>query len=155
MPVIDPAKAEKKNGSSYPEPHAKAMKKRWTQRLGDLAGLTQFGVNLVTIEPGGKSSLRHWHLNEDEFLCVIAGEFVLVEDNGETVLKAGDMAAFKAGVANGHHLLNRSDATASFIVVGTRSPDETAGYSDVDLVYQRKDGRGWYTKRNGKFLKEA
>ncbi len=155
MPVIDPAKAEKKNGSGYPEPHAKAMKKRWTQRLGDLAGLTQFGVNLVTLEPGGKSSLRHWHKNEDEFLYVTKGELVLVEDAGETGMELGDMAGFKAGVANSHHLLNRSDAPASFIVVGTRSPDETAGYSDVDLVYQRKDGRGWYTKRNGKFVKEA
>ena len=155
MPKIDPGQAEKNNDSGYPEPHAREMSRRWKQKLGDLAGLTQFGVNLITLEPGGKSSLRHWHVNEDEFLFVTEGEFVLVEDSGEAVMRPGDMAAFKAGVANGHHLLNRSDAPASFIVVGTRSPDETAGYSDVDLVYQRKDGRGWYTRRNGKFVKEA
>ncbi len=155
MPKIDPAKAEKRNGSTYPEPHAKAMKKRWVRRLGDLAGLTQFGVNLVTLEPGGKSSLRHWHAQEDEFLYVTEGEFVLVEDEGETSLRPGDMAGFKAGVANGHHLLNRSGQPASFLVVGTRAPNETVEYSDVDLVAQRKDGRGWFTNRNGKFLKEA
>ncbi len=106
MPVIDPDKATKKNGSGYPEPHANAMKKRWYQRIGDLAGLTQFGVNLVTLEPGGKSSLRHWHSSEDEFVLVTEGELILVQDSGETVMLAGAMAAFKAGDPDGHHLIN-------------------------------------------------
>jgi uncharacterized cupin superfamily protein len=155
MPVIDPEKAELLNRSGYPAPHAAEMKKRWSKRLGDIAGLTQFGVNLVTIEPGGMSSLRHWHEVEDEFLYMIEGELVLVENGSETVMNAGDMAGFKAGDPNGHHLVNRSQADAKFLVVGTRSPNETAHYSDIDMIFQRKDGRGWFTHRNGKFIKEA
>jgi uncharacterized cupin superfamily protein len=155
MPKINPENAPARNQSSYPAPHAKAMARRWVQRVGDLGGLTQFGVNLVRLEPGGLSSLRHWHEKEDEFVFVTEGELTLVEDGGETLLNAGDMAAFKAGSGDGHHLLNRSDRIARFLVVGTRARDETAHYSDADLVYHRKDGRGWFTRRNGKFLKEA
>lgn len=155
MPAIDPDRALKRTGSGYPEPYANEMRHRSFLRLGDVAGLTQFGVNLVTIQPGGKSSLRHWHRAEDEFVYVTAGEFVLVEDEGETLLRPGDMAAFKAGVANGHHLLNRSNKPASFLVVGSRAPDETATYPDDDLIYQREDGRGRYTRRDGTFLKDA
>ena len=107
------------------------------------------GVNLCRLEPGSGSSHRHWHHNEDEFVYVLEGEVVLIEDEGETVLKPGDAATFKAGVANGHTLVNRGKVDALILEVGTRSTNEIAEYSDVDMravatgrvmTFTRKDG---------------
>ncbi|MFL5033683.1 MAG: cupin domain-containing protein, partial [Microvirga sp.] len=109
MPKIDIAAIPVRERTGYPPPYAEAVKGRLFQALGDAAGLTQFGVNLVRLKPGAASSQRHWHENEDEFLIVLEGELVLVEDEGETILRAGDTAGFKAGVPNGHHLLNRTE----------------------------------------------
>lgn len=149
MPVIDPAKVPVKTGSIYPSPYAEMMAGRSSLRLGDAGGLTQFGVNLVTLAPGAMSSLRHWHLHEDEFVMVTEGECMLVQDAGETVMRAGDCAAFPAGVADGHHFINRSAAVARFLVVGTRAPREVATYSDVDLRVEMEAGRARFTYKDG------
>lgn len=149
MPKLDLEAAPRKNGSIYPEPYAGQMRGRSSRRLGDLAGLTQFGVNLVTLEPGAVASLRHWHLNEDEFAIVLSGELTLVEDDGETPMLPGDCAAWKAGVANGHRFVNRSDRPGSFLVVGTRAETEVATYSDVDMQIHLGAGGPRVTHHDG------
>jgi uncharacterized cupin superfamily protein len=155
MPTVNQSTCPLKTGSIYPEPYASMMRGRSSLRLGDAGGLTQFGVNLVMLEPGAMSSLRHWHHNEDEFVWVVEGECTLVQDAGETVLRPGDCAAFPAGDPDGHHFLNRTDKVAKFLVVGTRAPQETAVYSDVDMMvhlspgaqgkanFTHKDGTPW------------
>ena len=144
---IDALRIDARRG--YPPPHDEKVAGRSKRRLGDDAGLTQFGVNLTTLKPGAVSSLRHWHDNQDEFVYLLEGELTLIEDDGETVLRPGDAAGFKAGVANGHHLVNRSDRDAVYLEIGTRTPRERAHFSDVDLAvvvdetgvhYSRKDG---------------
>jgi len=155
MPKIDLDSIESWTGSTYPEPYASQMGGRAFQALGDAAGLTQFGVNLVTMPPGATSSLRHWHSGEDEFVWVVSGELVLVQDGGETALRAGDAAAFKAGDPDGHHLKNRTSAPASFLAIGTREGSDTCSYSDVDLINRTEGNRNWFTLRDGTFVKEA
>lgn len=149
MPVIDRASAPVKTGSIYPEPYATMMKGRSSLRLGDAGGLTQFGVHLVALEPGAMSSLRHWHLHEDEFVMVTEGACTLVDDAGETVMRAGDCAAFPAGVPNGHHFVNRTSEVARFLVVGSKAPREVATYSDVDLRLEVESGQARFTYRDG------
>jgi uncharacterized cupin superfamily protein len=149
MAKIDQSKLTRKTGSSYPEPYSSMMSKRSYLRLGDAGGLTQFGANITILEPGGVSSMRHWHMHEDEFVMVTQGEVVMVTDDGETVMRPGDCAAFPAGVENGHHFLNRSAAESRFLVVGTRAARETAYYSDVDMMVETVDGAGTYTRKDG------
>lgn len=134
MTKIDVEKAMKVSGSRYPAPYDRPCSARLRRRLGDAAALTQFGVNLTTLPPGCWSSQRHWHTAEDEFVFIVAGEVVLVTDAGEQILRAGECAGFKAGVANGHHLQNRSSRDALVLEVGTRCPDtDEAFYPDIDL----------------------
>jgi len=149
MAIVDPATCPVRTGSIYPGPYAAMMVGRSSLRLGDAGGLTQFGANLVTLAPGALSSLRHWHRHEDEFVMVTAGECTLIEDGGETVMRAGDCAAFPAGVANGHHFVNRGDQVATFLVIGSRAPREVATYSDVDLRVELEAGRARFTYRDG------
>jgi uncharacterized cupin superfamily protein len=149
MPVIDPARVPLRTGSIYPEPYAAMMQGRSSLRLGEAGGLTQFGVNLVMLEPGAMSSLRHWHHNEDEFVWVVEGECTLVQDEGETVMRPGDCAAFPAGNPNGHHFLNRTDRVAKFLVVGTKAPQEVGVYSDIDLMVKIGSGRAEFTYKDG------
>jgi uncharacterized cupin superfamily protein len=149
MPVIDPTKLTLRTGSIYPEPYASMMKGRSSLRLGDAGGLTQFGANLVTLEPGALSSLRHWHENEDEFVMVTEGECTLIQDAGETVMRPGDCAAFPAGDTDGHHFVNRTDRPARFLVVGTKAPQEVAHYSDEDFRIEIVSGRATFTYRDG------
>ena len=149
MAKIDLSSIERKTGSGYPEPYASMMSKRSYLKLGDAGGLTQFGANITILEPGGISSMRHWHTTEDEFVMVTRGEVVLVNDDGETVMVEGDCAAFPAGVENGHHFLNRSDEEARFLVIGTRAPRETVYYSDVDMMVVDVDGVGTFTRKDG------
>ena len=149
MPKLDLSVLPVRTGSISPEPYASMVKGRSSLRLGDAAGLTQFGVNLVTLEPGAMSSLRHWHLAEDEFVMVTAGECVMVQDDGETVMRPGDCAAFPAGSTDGHHFINRSDRPAQFLVVGTKAPREVATYSDVDLRVELEGGKARFTYRDG------
>ena len=152
MGIIDQSKCPVKTGSIYPEPYASQMAGRSSLRLGDAGGLTQFGANLVILQPGARSSLRHWHRNEDEFVMVTQGELVLLQDEDEHVMLPGDCAAFRAGDSNGHSFVNRSGAEARFLVVGTKAAREVCTYSDVDLVlevdgrdvrYTYKDGSDW------------
>src|SRR6202049_3534726 len=119
-------------GSGYPVPFDAPCAARARQRLGDSAGLTDFGVNLLRLPPGCWSSQRHWHQAEDEFVYVLEGEVVLVENEGETLLRPGDAAGWKAGVANGHCLINRSNRDAVFLEIGTRASREVASYPDID-----------------------
>jgi len=150
MPKLDLSKVPLKTGSIYPEPYASMVKGRSSLRLGDAGGLTQFGVNIIMLEPGAMSSLRHWHLNEDEFVMMTEGTCVMLQDEGETVMRVGDCAAFPAGSPNGHQFLNRSDAVAKFLVVGTKAPREVASYSDVDLVVEIVRGeKPHFTYRDG------
>ena len=155
MGKIEQSELARKTGSGYPEPYASMMSKRSYLKLGDAGGLTQFGVNITILEPGGMSSMRHWHMHEDEFVMVTQGEVVMVTDNGETVMRAGDCAAFPAGVENGHHFLNKSDAEARFLVIGTRAAQETVYYSDVDMMVTDIDGVGTYTRKDGSPIAEA
>jgi uncharacterized cupin superfamily protein len=150
MPKLDLANTPVKTGSIYPPPYADMMKGRSSLRLGDAGGLTQFGVNIVTLQPGALSSLRHWHMNEDEFVMITEGECVLVQDEGETPMHAGDCAAFKAGDPNGHHFINRSAGIARFLVVGTKAKSEVATYSDVDLVVSQAGGISSFTYKDGR-----
>jgi uncharacterized cupin superfamily protein len=125
------------------------MAGRSSLRLGQAGGLTQFGVNIVILAPGAMSSLRHWHLHEDEFVMVTEGEFVMITDAGEEVMRPGDCAAFPAGVADGHHFINRSDAPARFLVVGTKAPREVGTYSDVDLMVVVEGSTATFTRKDG------
>ena len=149
MPKIDMSNLELRTGSVYPEPYNAMMQGRSSLRLGAAGGLTQFGANLVFLEPGAKSSMRHWHEQEDEFLIVTEGELVLIDDAGESPLRVGDCAAFPAGDANGHHIVNNSDKRGAFLVVGTKAATETAHYSDIDMVAQVSDGNIRFHRRDG------
>lgn len=142
MPKLDMSAIAPRTGSGYPAPFADAMAGRIQHNLGDAGGLTQFGVNLYRLQPGAWSSQRHWHENEDEFVMVLKGEVVMIENEGESILRAGDCAAHKAGVANGHHLVNRSQGKVVFLVVGTRAQTETVHYPDIDLKAVN-DGNGF------------
>ena len=135
-------------GSGYPAPFDAPCAARARQRLGDAAGLTDFGVNLLRLAPGVWSSQRHWHSAEDEFVFIVEGEVVLVTDVGEEILRAGDCAGFKAGVQDGHHLQNRSARDALVLEVGSRRVAEDEGeYPDIDL--RALKGRAGYTHRDG------
>ena len=149
MPKIDLDTAPVKTGSIYPEPYASQMAGRSGLRLGQAAGLTQFGVNIITLQPGAVASLRHWHLREDEFAMVLTGDLILVEDGGETPMHPGDCAAWRAGEPNGHRFVNRSAAPASFLVVGSKADRETVTYSDVDMVLQTEGGATRITYHDG------
>jgi uncharacterized cupin superfamily protein len=149
MPRIDLAKVPVKTGTSYPSSLAAIVRGRSSQALGDAGGLTQYGVNLVRLAPGAASAHRHWHEAEDEFVWVVEGELVLVEDGGETVMRVGDGATFKAGVANGHHLVNRSGRDGVFLVVGSRAPRERCHYPDVDLAFSLDEGGRRFTRKSG------
>jgi uncharacterized cupin superfamily protein len=147
MPKVDIAKVPVRSGSLYPAPFQPECRERHKQPLGDAVGITQFGVNLARIRPGAASALRHYHEQEDEFVYVLEGELVLVENDGETLLKAGDCAGFKANSGNAHRLVNRSDRDAVYFEVGSRAPRDRVHYPDVDLHLVR-DGadRRWLHK---------
>ncbi len=146
---IDVDSATAVTGSRYPPPFDAPCATRVRRRLGDLAGLTQFGVNLTRLPAGGWSSQRHWHSAEDEFIYVLEGELVLVTDGGEAVLRAGDCAGFRAGDPDGHHLQNRSGQDALYLEVGSRRPEhDEAAYPDIDLKVPK--GRGGFTHTDGR-----
>jgi uncharacterized cupin superfamily protein len=143
---VDGAKIVK--GSRYPPPYDQPCLERFRRCLGDAAGLTQFGVNLLRLPPGCWSSQRHWHTAEDEFIFVVEGEVELVTDSGAETLRAGDCAGFKADSSEGHHLQNRSDADAVVLEIGARrTQDDEVFYSDIDLKALK--GRAGYVHRNG------
>ncbi|HET7317004.1 MAG TPA: cupin domain-containing protein [Sphingomicrobium sp.] len=145
MPKVDLDSIPQQNCTGYPPPFDEEVAGRWYRRLAPATGLTQFGVSHVTLKPGAWSSQRHWHDEEDEFLVMISGEAVLVEDEGRTVLRAGDCASFPAGVKNGHHLRNESDSDCVFVVVGSNAGGG-GGYSDLDMRFTPE---GKYVHRDG------
>ena len=149
MPKIDITAMEWGEGTNYPEQFAAAVQGRARKRLGNEVGLSQFGVNLTKLKPGAASALRHWHENEDEFVFILQGIGTLIEDDGETILKPGDAAGFKAGVANGHQLVNRSQEDLIYLEIGSRLPVETAHYSEDDLMAVKDDQGFKFTKKNG------
>ena len=150
MPKIDLDAIPRTNQSGYPEPFDQAVQGRWYRRLAPASGLSELGASHVVLKPGAWSSQRHWHDDEDELLVMIAGEAVLVEDandqnGGRTVIRAGDVCAWPKGVADGHHLINESDADCVFVAIGGGDKDGGGAYSDIDMTfsgdgYFRKDG---------------
>jgi uncharacterized cupin superfamily protein len=141
MPRIDPASLPVISRSGYLEPYRAAVAGRSWQAVAEAGGLTQYGANLVTLQPGAWSSQRHWHTAEDEMVVMIAGEAVLIEDAGETPMHPGDIATFKAGTPNGHHLFNRSAAPAVFLAIGTDRPaEDQCHYPDIDQYWSEATG---------------
>jgi uncharacterized cupin superfamily protein len=152
MPKLDLEDIEPRSGTGYPPPFDREVAGRWYRRLSPAAGFTDFGVSHVVLKPGAWSSQRHWHVGEDEFLVMIAGEAVLVDDHGEHILRPGDCAAFPKNDGNGHHLQNRSVEDCAFVVVGAGMP-LGGEYSDIDMRftaeggYVHKDGTPYAARR--------
>jgi uncharacterized cupin superfamily protein len=147
---IDALAQEQKSGSGYPGGFAKEVEGRERARLGDHFGLTQFGVNIVTLQSGSWSSHRHWHANEDEFIHVLTGEITLIDDEGAHILKPGMCAGFKAGNGNGHHLQNNTTAPACYLEVGTRANSDHVAYPDIDMQAIKEPGKSWrFVRKDG------
>ena len=133
MPKVELNSIAETNRTGYPPPFDADVAGRWVRRIAPATGLTDFGANVVRLEPGAWSSQRHWHEGEDELMVMVAGEAVLVEDDGRTVLRPGDIVAWPKDVANGHHLVNESEAPCTFLVVGTDNGKD-CHYPDIDLL---------------------
>lgn len=147
--IIDPEKVLESTGSNYPQQFKSTVSGRVKKRLGNAAGLKNFGVNLVRLAPGSCSSLRHWHTRQDEFIYVLEGEVTLITNSGEQVLKPGIAVGFPAGEADGHHLVNRTNADVVYLEMGDRTPGDSANYPDDDLIAEA-DGNSWiFTHKNG------
>ena len=145
MPKLDLDSIPQSNATGYPAPFDAPVRGRWWRRLAPASGLTELGASQVVLKPGAWSSQRHWHDDEDELLVMIAGEAVLIEDEGRTVLRAGDICAWPKGVANGHHLVNESAADCVFVAISGGNPEGSGGYSEIDMLFRgdgyfRKDG---------------
>ena len=147
---INPREIEPRTGTGYPDPYRENVVTRSKRALGDAFGLSRYGVNLVELSPGTWSSQRHWHTHEDEFVFVVSGELTLITDAGEQVLSPGMVAGFPAGESNGHHLINKSYETASYLEIGDRNPLDEAFYPDIDLLFKVNDkGEHEFTNRDG------
>ncbi len=151
MTKIDVQAAPSGAGSRYPAPFDEPCRGRDWHRVGEAAGLTQFGVNLVRLAAGAWSSQRHWHSHEDEFVYVLKGRLVLVTDAGEETLLAGDCAGFPAGKKDGHCLQNRTSQDAEFLVVGSRDDADYVEYSDIDMKLPPGgySGGGGFCRKDG------
>lgn len=147
MPKIDLPAIPVRKGAGYPAPFDRPCADRLRQRLGDAGGLTAFGVNLTRLPPGGWSSQRHAHSHEDEFVWILSGALVLIENDGETPLLAGEGACFPRGTGNAHHLVNRGTVEAVYLEVGSRHPDDVTVCADVDMMSTNADGR--FTRKDG------
>ncbi|MES2986311.1 MAG: cupin domain-containing protein [Pseudomonadota bacterium] len=153
MPKLDLDTIPQSNKTGYPDPFDQPVQGRWYRRLGPVSGLSEMGVSHVTLKPGAWSSQRHWHSAEDEFVVMLSGEAMLIDDQGEHVMRAGDCASFPKGQEDGHHFVNRSDADCVFIAVSAGDKAGDSGvYPDIDMVfgsggYARKDGTPYPTKR--------
>jgi len=150
LPALDPATVAEHRGSGYPEPYRSRMGERVKRRLGDACGLTRFGVNLVTLAPGGQSALRHWHTLEDEFVYVLSGEVILVTGAGEQLLTAGMCAGYPAGARDGHHFLNRGPVAATYLEVGNRVDGDNAFYPDDDLMWCEDEAGVFAAHKDGR-----
>ncbi len=153
MPKLDLATIPQTNATGYPAPFDRDVEGRWYRRLAPVAGFSRLGASHVVLKPGAYSSQRHWHRAQDELVVMLAGEAVLIEDTGESFVRAGDVLAWAAGVENGHRLHNRSDADCAFVAISAGPPDEDSGeYSDIDMVfdvegYAHKNGTRYDAKR--------
>lgn len=153
MPKLDLASIPQTNATGYPPPYDEAVQGRWYRRLAPAAGFSTMGASHVVLKPGAWSSQRHWHEAEDELLIMLEGEAVLIEDDGETPVRPGDVLAWRAGDRNGHHLQNRSRSDCVFVAISAGPSDQDRGeYPDIDMVfdpdgYARKDGTRYVTSR--------
>lgn len=152
MPKLDVDAITARNATSYPAPFDAAVEGRWWRDLALTSGLTLIGASHVVLKPGAWSSQRHWHEDEDEMLIMLSGEAVLVEDEGRTVLKPGDVCTWPKGVRNGHHLINETDIDCCFIAISAGDPAGSGSYSDIDMTftgagYFHKDGTPYPTRR--------
>ena len=148
--IFTPSDVPESNSSNYPERFRQAQRKRFVRRLGDHAGLKNYGVNYVRVAPGGQSSARHAHMKQDEFVYILKGEFVLVTDAGREIVGPGSCIGFPAGTGDGHHFLNLTDRDAAFLVVGDRSAGEEVTYPDIDLAIRPgPDGKSAYFRKDG------
>ncbi len=141
MPKVDLSKIEPTNRTQYPEPYASDVAGRYYRRIAPSTGLKDIGVSHVELEPGAWSSQRHWHEGIDEFLVMLSGEAVLIENDGETILRAGDCAVFLKDVADGHHLVNRSGRPCTFLAFDSQYGEGDCHYPDIDLHYSAAAGR--------------
>lgn len=155
MPLIGPKSLRQRTGTSYPPEFNAPCAKRSILSLGDAGGLTQFGAHLVTPPAGSWASQRHEHSAEDEFCYILTGQPTLIDDHGETLLRAGDALAHKAGDGNAHHLVNKSDQEVTFLVVGSRRPEiDDVTYPDIDLaVKSNGTPKRYFTRKNGQPIK--
>ena len=150
MPAFDPAEVPESNSTTYPEPLRAANQKRYNRRLGNHAGLKNFGVNLTRIAPGGQSSYRHAHSTQDEFIYVLEGEVVMESNAGAQTLKPGMCAGFPAGTGDAHRFVNRTSADVLLLVVGDRSANDVVTYPEVDLYGKLAgDGKYRFTRKDG------
>jgi uncharacterized cupin superfamily protein len=150
---FDPLALPESNATSYPEAFRAENQRRWNRRLGDHAGLSNFGVNLTRIVPGGQSSSRHWHSRQDEFVYILSGEIILETDVGQQILRAGMCAGFPAGAINGHRFLNRTQADVLLLVVGDRTAGDEISYPDIDMHGRLGlDGNYCFTRKDGSSL---
>ena len=149
LPALDPAQVSEQSTTGYPEPYKSRVAGRHRRRLGDAAGLANFGVNLTRLDPGAESSMRHWHVKQDEFIYVLEGEVTLVTDAGRQKLKAGAAAGFPAGKVDGHQLVNETNKPAVYMEIGDRTPGDGVSYTDVDLAARMIDGKWVYTRKDG------
>lgn len=147
--VADSRQVGARRGSIYTHPFREQLQGRLKRRLGDIVGLSQFGVNLVVLEPGAWSSQRHWHEKEDEFVYIISGKATLVTEDGEEKLGPGMFAGFPAGESNAHRLANDTDQPVVYLEIGTRTPDERAYYPDVEMKAHKVDGKWVFTRNDG------
>lgn len=152
MPKIDIDTIMPSNATGYPAPFDEPVAGRFWRRLAPTAGLTLMGASHVILKPGAWSSQRHWHEGEDELVIMLSGEAVLIEDHGETIMRTGDIAAWPAGMSNGHHLVNRTDTDCTFVAIGVGDRAKGGGYSDIDMTfdeagYYHKDGRPYPATR--------
>lgn len=149
-PGFDPMKLPESNATGYPEPYRAANQQRWNRRLGDHAGLTNFGVNLTRIVPGGQSSSRHAHSRQDEFVYVLQGEIVLETNAGAETLRPGMCAGFPAGTGNAHRFVNRSASDVLLLVIGDRTAGDEVTYPDIDMHLRiQPDGTPLFTRKDG------
>ncbi|MGQ4647384.1 cupin domain-containing protein [Lyngbya aestuarii] len=147
--IINPQDVPQRKGSAYPEPFRALVAGRSKKRLGDIAGLKNFGVNLVELQPGSWSAMRHWHARQDEFVYILQGEVTLISNQGEQTLKPGMAAGFPGGEPDGHHLVNQSDAVAIYLEIGDRTPRDEVTYPDTDLM-AKDSTAGWiFTHKDG------
>lgn len=148
--AISASAATAKTTSNYPPEFAKRVQGREKRVLGDLFGLKNFGVNHTTLPPGTSSALRHYHQTQDEFIYILSGQPTLITDEGETLLAPGMCAGFRAGNANGHQLVNRSNEPVIYLEIGDRSAGDAVTYPDDDLRADYVGGKWEFLRKDGR-----